>query len=38
MDATVAYKQAALNAMDYLRRLGYSKEQARGYPQLTVTH
>ncbi|KAL1410349.1 hypothetical protein Q8F55_004357 [Vanrija albida] len=28
MDATVAYKQAALNTMDYLRRLGYSKEQA----------
>lgn len=28
MDATVAYKQAALNCMSYLRKLGYSKEQA----------
>lgn len=28
MDATVAYKQAALNCFDYLNRLGYSREQA----------
>lgn len=28
MDSTVAYKQAALNCMDYLGRLGYSREQA----------
>ncbi|KAL1413727.1 hypothetical protein Q8F55_001509 [Vanrija albida] len=28
MDATVAYKQAALNCMDYLHRLGYTREQA----------
>jgi len=28
MDATVAYKQAALNTMDYLMGLGYSREQA----------
>jgi formamidase len=29
MDATVAYKQAALNCMDYIQRLGYTREQAR---------
>ena len=29
MDATVAYKQAALNAMAYLKKLGYTREQAR---------
>jgi hypothetical protein len=29
MDATMAYRQAALNCMDYIRRLGYSREQAR---------
>lgn len=28
MDATVAYKQAALNCFDYLNRLGYTREQA----------
>jgi formamidase len=28
MCATTAYKQAALNTMDYIRRLGYSREQA----------
>lgn len=28
MDATVAYKQAALNAIAYLRKLGYTREQA----------
>ncbi|KAG7090074.1 hypothetical protein E1B28_011691 [Marasmius oreades] len=28
MDATVAYKQAALNAINYLRKLGYTREQA----------
>lgn len=28
MDATVAYKQAALNCIDYLMRLGYTREQA----------
>jgi len=28
MDATVAYKQAALNCIEYLVRLGYSREQA----------
>ncbi|KAL1680537.1 Acetamidase Formamidase [Schizophyllum commune] len=28
MDATVAYKQAALNAIAYLMKLGYSREQA----------
>ena len=32
MDATVAYKQAALNCMDYLQRLGYTREQARESP------
>lgn len=29
MCATTAYKQAALNTMDYIMRLGYSREQAR---------
>jgi formamidase len=28
MDATVAYKQAALNAMAYLQKIGYTREQA----------
>ncbi|KAI0091273.1 Acetamidase Formamidase [Irpex rosettiformis] len=28
MDATVAYKQAALNAIDYLMKIGYTREQA----------
>jgi len=28
MDATVAYKQAALNAIAYLQKLGYTREQA----------
>ncbi|GJE85647.1 acetamidase/formamidase family protein [Phanerochaete sordida] len=28
MDATVAYKQAALNAIAYLMKLGYTREQA----------
>ncbi|GLB44777.1 putative acetamidase formamidase [Lyophyllum shimeji] len=28
MDATVAYKQAALNCMAYLQKLGYTREQA----------
>ncbi|KAJ8692441.1 hypothetical protein PTI98_009752 [Pleurotus ostreatus] len=28
MDATVAYKQAALNAIAYLQKLGYSKSYA----------
>ncbi|KAL1413728.1 hypothetical protein Q8F55_001510 [Vanrija albida] len=28
LDTTVAYKQAALNCMDYLTRLGYTREQA----------
>ncbi|KAM0754189.1 Acetamidase/Formamidase [Meredithblackwellia eburnea MCA 4105] len=28
MDATVAYKQAALNTMAYLKKLGYTREQA----------
>lgn len=28
MDATVAYKQAALNCIAYLRKLGYTREQA----------
>ncbi|KAF3327511.1 putative formamidase [Carex littledalei] len=28
LDATVAYKRAVLNAIDYLSRFGYSKEQA----------
>ncbi|VDB88408.1 unnamed protein product [Peniophora sp. CBMAI 1063] len=28
MDATVAYKQAALNCIDYLMKLGYTREQA----------
>ncbi|RXW19802.1 hypothetical protein EST38_g6056 [Candolleomyces aberdarensis] len=28
MDATVAYKQAALNAISYLQKLGYTREQA----------
>ncbi|EJD49831.1 Acetamidase/Formamidase [Auricularia subglabra TFB-10046 SS5] len=28
MDATIAYKQAALNAMAYLQKLGYTREQA----------
>lgn len=27
MDATVAYKQAALNCMAYLKKLGYTREQ-----------
>lgn len=27
LDATVAYKRAVLNAIDYLSRFGYSKEQ-----------
>ncbi|KAI0777014.1 Acetamidase Formamidase [Irpex lacteus] len=28
MDATVAYKQAALNAIEYLIKIGYTREQA----------
>ncbi|KAI0077789.1 Acetamidase/Formamidase [Panus rudis PR-1116 ss-1] len=28
MDATVAFKQATLNAIDYLMKLGYTREQA----------
>ncbi|KAF9230323.1 Acetamidase Formamidase [Melanogaster broomeanus] len=28
MDATVAYKQAALNAITYLQKIGYTREQA----------
>ncbi|XP_038883823.1 formamidase-like isoform X1 [Benincasa hispida] len=28
LDATVAYKRAVLNAIDYLHKFGYSKEQA----------
>ncbi|EIN04008.1 Acetamidase/Formamidase [Punctularia strigosozonata HHB-11173 SS5] len=28
MDATVAYKQAALNAIEYLMKIGYTREQA----------
>ena len=28
MDATVAFKQAALNCMAYLKKLGYTREQA----------
>jgi len=28
MDATVAYKQAALNAISYLMKIGYTREQA----------
>ncbi|KXN84372.1 Formamidase [Leucoagaricus sp. SymC.cos] len=28
MDASVAYKQAALNAISYLQKLGYTREQA----------
>ncbi|XP_020580045.1 uncharacterized protein LOC110024424 [Phalaenopsis equestris] len=28
MDATVAYKRAVLNAIDYISKFGYSKEQA----------
>jgi len=28
MDATVAYKQAALNAIAYLQKIGYTREQA----------
>lgn len=27
LDATVAYKRAVLNAIDYLSKFGYSKEQ-----------
>lgn len=29
LDATVAYKRAVLNAIDYISRFGYSKEQVR---------
>ena len=28
MDATVAYRQAALNAIEYLKRFGFTGEQA----------
>jgi len=28
MDASVAYKQAALNAIAYLQKIGYTREQA----------
>lgn len=29
LDATVAYKRAVLNAIDYLSKFGYTKEQVR---------
>lgn len=29
LDATVAYKRAVLNAIDYLSKFGYSKEQVQ---------
>ena len=29
LDASVAYKRAVLNCIDYLSKFGYTKEQAR---------
>ena len=45
LDATVAYKRAVLNAIDYLSKFGYSKEQVFDFSphhivnsqQLTIT-
>lgn len=31
LDASVAYKRAVLNAIDYLSKFGYSKEQVCGF-------
>lgn len=36
LDASVAYKRAVLNAIDYLSKFGYSKEQVRDFlPELS---
>jgi len=35
MDATIAYKRAVLNCIEYLSKFGYSKEQVCGPLQLT---
>lgn len=35
LDASVAYKRAVLNAIDYLSRFGYTKEQVHQFPNST---
>lgn len=34
LDVSVAYKRAVLNAIDYLSKFGYSKEQVYSFPSL----
>jgi formamidase len=36
LDATVAYKRAVLNAIDYLSKFGYTKEQVTIFPSTLV--
>lgn len=36
LDATVAYKRAVLNCVDYLSKFGYTKEQVRRNAQTTM--
>ena len=36
LDASVAYKRVVLNAIDYLSRFGYTKEQVRNLSLLTI--
>lgn len=37
LDASVAYKRAVLNAIDYLSRFGYSKEQVRSSVSVSLS-
>jgi len=37
LDASVAYKRAVLNCIDYLSKFGYTKQQARLGCQLLVS-
>ena len=38
LDASVAYKRAVLNAIDYLSKFGYSKEQVRTHKHMDILH
>lgn len=38
LDASVAYKRAVLNAIDYLSKFGYSKEQVRMHKHVDILH
>jgi alpha-D-ribose 1-methylphosphonate 5-triphosphate synthase subunit PhnG len=33
LDATIAFKRAVLNCIDYLSKFGYTKRQARARPR-----